>query len=231
MASEGKLVPIPSSTRDSATFMLAPRKRRRRNWMQRRLASRRGTFELAIIGGGAIALALAALLPGMQPASKLSVLFIAACLVALVDSFVGLAPSIATMLFAPLVVALTDPMWPLAATLNDFTLGSETAMTFSAFAAAAACGALVRLQRRRAEAARRSRTPPTVGGTSPPAGSVFGQRQREIHLGPSARLALDPHAAAVRFDNAARNRQPQAGAVASGTSVRDHLIEPVEHVR
>ena len=157
MASEGRLVPIPSTIRDSATFVLAPRKRRRRNWMQRRLASRRGTFELAIIGGGAIALVLAALLPGMQPASKLSVLFIAGCLVAIVDSFVGLAPSIATMLFAPLVVALTDPMWPLAATLNDFTLGSETAMTFIAFAVAAACGALVRLHRRRSDVARRGR--------------------------------------------------------------------------
>lgn len=138
-----------STDRHGATYVVAPRKRHRRNWVQRQLASRRGRFELAIIGGGGFALALASLLPGMQDAPTLSLLFVVGCTMIVVDSFVGLAPSLAATVFAPLVVALTDPMWTLGATLNDFTLGRESSTTFAVFAVSAGFGAAIRYWRRR----------------------------------------------------------------------------------
>ena len=148
MASPHTLVSSSSSLRRGAAYLVAPRKRHRRSWLQRQLASRRGRFELAIIGGGALALALASLLPGMMDAPALSLLVVAACAMTVVDSFVGVVPSLVATIFAPLVVALTDPMWTLGNTLNDFTLGKETSGTFLVFVSAAALGALIRQWRR-----------------------------------------------------------------------------------
>ena len=84
----------------------------------------------------------------MMDAPALSLLVVAACAMTVVDSFVGVVPSLVATIFAPLVVALTDPMWTLGNTLNDFTLGKETSGTFLVFVSAAALGALIRQWRR-----------------------------------------------------------------------------------
>ncbi len=68
---------------------------------------------------------------------------------------VGFAPALATAFFAPLVIALTDPMWTLGNTIDDFTLANESEATFATFLAAAVLGLLLRrLHRKRTRSAR-----------------------------------------------------------------------------
>lgn len=67
----------------------------------------------------------------------------------LVARIVGLAPSLAAAVFAPLVIALTDPMWTLGATIADFTLAEESEAVFATFLAAAIVGHLLRRGRLR----------------------------------------------------------------------------------
>lgn len=57
---------------------------------------------------------------------------------------VGFVPVLATAFFAPLVIALTDPMWTLGNTIDDFTLANESEVTFATFLAAAVLGLLLR---------------------------------------------------------------------------------------
>ncbi|MEP6619630.1 MAG: hypothetical protein ABJE47_09950 [bacterium] len=134
----------PSAARRVSTYLVAPRKRHRRSWAQRHLVFGRGRFDLAIIGGGAIALLLATLLPGMPSASSLTLLVVAGCAITVMDAIVGIVPSLVVTIFAPLVVALTDPMWTLGETLGDFTLGRESLATFGVFAIAALAGMGIR---------------------------------------------------------------------------------------
>ena len=66
-----------------------------------------------------------------------------------VASVVGFVPALAAAIFAPLVVALSDPMWTLGASLTDFTLATESSATFAIFAGAALFGAIIRIWLRR----------------------------------------------------------------------------------
>ena len=102
--------------------------------------TRRGRFELALLGGGIIALGLAALLPGLPRSTAITLLLIGGFAMTLVASVVGFVPALAASIFAPLVVALTDPMWSLGASIADFTLADESSATFAAFFAGAVLG-------------------------------------------------------------------------------------------
>jgi hypothetical protein len=95
---------------------------------------------LALLGGGIIALGLAGALPGLPRGAALVLLVIGGGAMTLVASIVGFVPTLVASLFAPLVVALTDPMWTLGATIADFTLGDESSATFAVFFAAAVLG-------------------------------------------------------------------------------------------
>ena len=148
-------VPNPQPAHRVAAFLVAPRKRHRRNWIERQPASPRGRFELALIGGGVVALVFASALPGMSGPGAVALLLAGGCAMTAVASIVGFVPSLAASIFAPLVVALSDPMWTLGATLSDFTLAIESSLTFAIFAAAALAGTGIRLWRRQHRAEHR----------------------------------------------------------------------------
>ena len=135
---------ISHPTLPSTTFRVAPRKRRRRSWLDRHRNSHRGRFELGILGGGAIALILAAVLPDHSDSWSLLILMAGGCAMTLVASVTGFVPALAASIFAPLVVALTDPMWTLGTTLADFNLGSESSATFAVFVTATVIGSAYR---------------------------------------------------------------------------------------
>src|SRR5438270_96376 len=94
-----------------SAFFVAPRRGRHHGWLHRRRRSRRGRFELALIGGGTIALILAAVLPGTRTTTAAIYLGIAGLAMTALARMVGIAPALAAAAFAPLVIALTDPMW------------------------------------------------------------------------------------------------------------------------
>ena len=60
------------------------------------------------------------------------------------SALASLAPALAAAVFAPLVIALTDPMWTLGATIADFTLAEESEMAFATFLLAAVLGSTLR---------------------------------------------------------------------------------------
>ncbi len=147
---------VTSSTPHSkgTAHLVAPH-RHRRGWLERRRTSRRGRFELALIGGGAIALGLAGTLPGESPRNTMLLLVLSGMAMTIIARVVGFAPALATAFFAPLVIALTDPMWTLGNTIDDFTLANESEATFATFLAAAVLGLLLRrLHRKRTRSAR-----------------------------------------------------------------------------
>lgn len=148
---------ISHPTLSSTTFRAAPRRRRRRSWLERHQSSHRGRFELGILGGGAIALILAAVLPNHSDSWSLLILMAGGCAMTLVASITGFIPAMAASIFAPLVVALTDPMWTLGATLADFSLGSESSAIFAVFVTATVIGSAYRKWNRR-ERGRKSNT-------------------------------------------------------------------------
>ena len=97
---------------------------------------------------------LAAALPGQQDAWSIVMLVCGGCAMALVASITGFVPAIAASLFAPLVVALTDPMWTMGA-FADFNLANESSATFAVFVTATIVGCGYRRWLRR-ERGRRS---------------------------------------------------------------------------
>ncbi len=112
---------------------------------------------MAIIGGGAIALALAGVLPGLSSEHGLWVLLGAGVVLTWLANISGLVPSLTAAFFAPFVVALTDPMWTLGSSIADYTLGSETSATFAVFVMSALIGSGFR-QARRARRRRQTRS-------------------------------------------------------------------------
>ncbi len=113
---------------------------------------------MALLIGGLIALLLAAELPGAPAVGAVILLMVAAGVMTAVASIVGFAPTMAAGVVALSVVALSDPMLSLGATIDDFSLAWESLQVFAVYGAAAMIGALLRVQlRRRREAARRCR--------------------------------------------------------------------------
>ncbi len=125
-------------------YLVAPRRRRHRGWFHRRRSSKRGRFEIALLGGGGIALLLAGALPGLTSGTAMLMLALAGLAMTVVARMVGIAPSLAAAVFAPLVIALTDPMWALGATINDFTLAEQSEAVFAVFVLAAILGSVLR---------------------------------------------------------------------------------------
>ena len=80
------------------------------------------------------------MLPGLPRSTAVTLLLIGGFAMTVVASIVGFVPTLAASFFAPLVVALTDPMWTLGASIADFTLADESSATFAVFFAAAVLG-------------------------------------------------------------------------------------------
>ena len=133
-------VTLPGLPRQGPFVAPRHRRRRRRSWLDRQRSSRRGRFELAIFGGGGLALILAGVLPGLDILSTVVLLALGTFCMGMIAAWSGFIPAMIAALFAPLVVALTDPMWTLGASIMDFTLGSESLWTFMCFSAAAIGG-------------------------------------------------------------------------------------------
>src|SRR5258708_1873840 len=89
---------VTSSTPQSnkATAYLVAPHRHRRGWLERRRTSRRGRFELALIGGGALALGLPGTLPGGPPSRTAPLLVRGGPASSLISPLVGVAPALAT---------------------------------------------------------------------------------------------------------------------------------------
>ena len=136
--------PASHSAIKGSAYLVAPRRRRHRGWFHRRRGSKRGRFEIALLGGGGIALLLAGALPGSAAGPVAVQLTLAGLAMTVIARMVGLAPSLAAAVFAPLVIALTDPMWTLGATINDFTLADESEAAFGVFLLAAVIGSAMR---------------------------------------------------------------------------------------
>jgi hypothetical protein len=170
--------PHPQHPTKGSAYLVATHRGRHRGWFQRRRSSRRSRFDLALIGGGAIALLLAATLPGESTGTIAILLVVAGLAMTVVARLVGLAPSIAAAVFAPLVIALTDPMWTLGASITDFTLAEESEIVFATFLAAAVIGSAMRRFQLRGNArsahALWSATPPEA--TPIPGRSGFRER-------------------------------------------------------
>jgi hypothetical protein len=81
------------------------------------------------------------MLPGLEPLTAILLLFLAGLCMAVIASVAGFVPALVATFFAPLVVALTDPMWTLGTSIADFTLANESLWTFATFALASAAGA------------------------------------------------------------------------------------------
>ena len=157
MAYPLSVVTLPESPPRQGPIVAARhRRRKRRGWLDRQRSSRRGRFELAIFGGGGLALVLAGVLPGLDILPTIVLLGLGSFCMGVIASYSGFIPAMAAALFAPLVVALTDPMWTLGATILDFTLGSESLWTFICFSGAAIGGSAYARWRRNQRNRRRS---------------------------------------------------------------------------
>lgn len=93
---------------------------------------------------------LAASLPGQEDSLSLALLAVGGCAMTVVASITGFVPAMAASIFAPLIVALTDPMWTIGANLADFNLANESSATFAVFLAATVLGTAYRKWTRRA---------------------------------------------------------------------------------
>ena len=114
-----------------------------------------------------MALLFAAALPGLSKPLAIAVFLFGGLTLTVVASIVGFVPALAAALFAPLVVALSDPMWALGATLSDFTLATESSETFATFSVAALAGAGIRIWLRTYNHKHRARAPARHTALSP----------------------------------------------------------------
>src|SRR5260221_8852312 len=98
---------VTSSTPHSkgTAHLVAPH-RHRRGWLERRRTSRRGRFELALIGGGNIALGLARMLPGESPRNTMLVLLLSVMARPMLARAAGSALALATAFLSPFPVVL-----------------------------------------------------------------------------------------------------------------------------
>ena len=168
--------PITPHAIKGSAYLVAPSRHRHHGWFHRRRTSRRGRFELALIAGGGLALLLAATMPGQRTPVVMLLLAAAGVLMTVIARMVGPAPVIVAAVFSALVIALTDPMWTLGATIADFTLAEECEATFATFLLAAMIGSALRRRHRSAPKPRAlwSATPPRdVAAVSP---SALGER-------------------------------------------------------
>lgn len=113
---------------------------------------------MAVMSGGSVALALSVALNGLSASLACTVLVAAGVVMTMVGIVVGLAPAVAAALFAPVVVALSDPSWTLGDTAAALSLSNESWTTFVVFVIAAILGTILRrFTRLRSHGSRRRR--------------------------------------------------------------------------
>ena len=115
-----------------------------RRWSLRRRRTLRGRFEIAVIGGGMLALLLAGVLPGLSPNARIAPLVITALVMLFVARATGPAPALVATLFAPLIVALTDPHWSFAYGIGDFSTADVSFQVLIAYGVGSMLGVLWR---------------------------------------------------------------------------------------